>query len=100
MKRSTFIKNVGLASGLIAASPFLSIGKPKDNDFPLMDLHVHLTNNFTINHLMEISGKTGVQFGIVVNPGYGVNDDTSLLKFIEDLLPYPVYIGLQPMTPG
>jgi histidinol phosphatase-like PHP family hydrolase len=29
-----------------------------------------------------------------------VNDDASLLKYIESLRPYPVYIGLQPMSPG
>lgn len=68
--------------------------------FPLMDLHVHLTNTFKITDLLEISKRTGVQFGVVENPGYGVNDDASLTKFIESLLPYPVYIGLQPMSPG
>lgn len=30
---------------------------------------------FSINNVLEISKKTGVQFGIVVNPGYNVVDD-------------------------
>lgn len=68
--------------------------------FPLVDLHVHLTNTFTIDRVLDISKKSGIQFGIVVNPGYGVKDDASLNGFIDSLLPYPVYIGLQPMTPG
>jgi len=90
-----------MASGLLATtSASFSLGKSRDLEFPLMDLHVHLTNNFTINHLLEIAKKENVQFGVVVNPGYGVNDDPSLNKFIKMLLPYPVYIGLQPMTPG
>lgn len=101
MQRRKFIKNAGIASSLLAVSPLsFNLDRTIGDDFPLMDLHVHLTSNFTINHLMDISKKTNVQFGVVVNPGYGVNDDTSLGKFIETLLPYPVYIGLQPMSPG
>jgi len=101
MLRKTFIRNVGIATSLLAVSPLsCSIGKADEYEFPLMDLHVHLTDNFTIDHLLDISKKTNVQFGIVVNPGYGVNDDSSLKKFIDSLLPYPVYIGLQPMSPG
>jgi histidinol phosphatase-like PHP family hydrolase len=101
MKRRAFLKNAAFAGGMLAVSPVLAnIGKYKDDGFPLMDLHVHLTNNFTINHVIDISKKTGVQFGIVVNPGYGVNNDAGLKTFIDMLLPYPVYIGLQPMSPG
>ena len=65
-----------------------------------MDLHVHLTPTFTIDQVMEISKKTGVQFGIMVNPGGAVNDDAGLRRFIDSLKPYPVYYGLQPMSPG
>lgn len=101
MKRRTFIKNTGIAGGMLAVSPlsgnFYTRG---DDNMPLMDLHVHLTNTFTIDRLMDISRRTHVQFGVVENPGYGINDNTSLKKFIDALRPYPVYIGLQPMSPG
>lgn len=80
--------------------PLLSCNSSATENFPLVDLHVHLTNTFTINDVMRISKNTGVKFGIVVNPGYGVSDDESLKKFIEMLKPYPVYVGLQPMTIG
>jgi histidinol phosphatase-like PHP family hydrolase len=101
MKRRNFIKNAGIAGGLLAVSPLLiSKGRYENDTFPLMDLHVHLTNSFGMDQLMDIAKKTNVQFGVVVNPGYGVNDDASLKNFIEFLLPYPVYIGLQPMSPG
>jgi len=101
MERRTFIKNTAIAGGMLAIAPreFGSLN-PANDDFPLMDLHVHLTRVFTIDRLMEISKKTGVQFGVVMNPGYGVNDDASLNRYIDSLLPYPVYIGLQPMSPG
>jgi hypothetical protein len=101
MERRTFLRSAGIASGLLTALPVSpSFGAPAGNDFPLMDLHVHLTGNFTIDHVMEISRKTNVQFGIVVNPGAAVNDDAGLRKFIDSLQPYPVYCGLQPMSPG
>lgn len=101
MERRTFLKNAGLAAGLLATSKLPSGGADeKPEDFPLMDLHVHLANTLTIQNIMDISKKTGIRFGVVVNPGYGVNDDKSLNKFIDSLLPYPVYIGLQPMSPG
>ena len=54
---------------------FPKLRAPADDGFPLVDLHVHLTPTFTIDQAMEISKKTGVQFGIMVNPGGAVTDD-------------------------
>jgi len=101
MQRRAFLKSAGIAGGLLTALPLpRSSGAPAGTEFPLMDLHVHLTGSFTIDRVMEISRKTNVQFGIMVNPGGDVNDDTGLRRFIESLKPYPVYCGLQPMSPG
>jgi hypothetical protein len=101
MERRTFLKSAGMAGGLLTALPFSrSFGAPAEDGFPLMDLHCHLTPTFTIDKVMEISKKTGVQFGIMVNPGGTVSDDAGLRRFIDSLDPYPVYRGLQPMSPG
>src|SRR5579883_541734 len=101
MKRRSFLKRTSMAGGLLAALPLSrSFGATSADEFPLMDLHVHLTGSFTIDHVLEISQKTRVQFGIMVNPGPGVNDDAGLKRFIDSLKPYPVYCGLQPMSPG
>lgn len=101
MQRRTFLKSAGMAGGLLPALPLSPAhGAPAANEFPLADLHVHLTANFTIDQVMEISKRTNVQFGIVVNPGGSVSDDAGLRRFIESLQPYPVYRGLQPMSPG
>lgn len=100
MERRSFLRS-SLGSGLLTAMPFSRVfAEPAHDEFPLMDLHVHLTPTFTIDHVMEISRKTGVQFGIMVNPGGAVHDDASLKQFIDSLRPYPVYRGLQPMSPG
>jgi hypothetical protein len=101
MERREFLKSAGIAGGLLAAWPISrSFGAPVDDEFPLMDLHVHLTPAFTIDRVMEIAKKTGVQFGIMVNPGGTVSDDAGLRRFIDSLTLYPVYRGLQPMSPG
>jgi hypothetical protein len=101
MERRIFLKCAGVAGGLLTALPFpRCLGAPVDGGFPLMDLHCHLTQTFTIDQVMEISNKTGVQFGIMVNPGGAVSDDAGLRRFIDSLRPYPVYCGLQPMSPG
>ena len=101
MERRTFLKCTGIAGGLLTALPFSrSIAAAGGEGFPLMDLHCHLTPTFTIDHVMEISKKTGVQFGIMEHPGGAVSDDAGLRRFIDSLKPYPVYRGLQPMSPG
>ena len=101
MERRRFLRNAGMAGGLLAALPFSrNFGALAEDGFPLMDLHVHLKGTFTIDQVMEIAKKTGVQFGIMVNTGGPVSDDAGLRRFIDSLKPYPVYYGLQPMSPG
>ena len=126
MQRRLFIKNAGIAGGMMVMSPLLGNKSAfRQDDFPLMDLHVHTAQNRTIDNIMDIAKRTGVQFGIVVNPSTaaapvagapggagttgasapgaaagGVRDDASLKNYIDNLRPYPVYIGLQPMSPG
>jgi hypothetical protein len=100
MERRNFLKS-SIAAGVVTALPDLrGAGEQAGDGFPLMDLHVHLTPTFTIDQVMEVAKKTGVQFGIMVNPGGAVHDDASLRQFVDSLKAYPVYCGLQPMSPG
>lgn len=81
-------------------SVYLSSDKPLPNvDFPLIDYHVHLTENFTIETAVKLSKESNVKFGIVEHPGpqFGITDDDGLLRYIERLRQYPVYVGFQPM---
>jgi hypothetical protein len=101
MERRTFIRTASMTGALLTAWPMTRRLRAAPQDgFPLADLHCHLTPTFTIDHVMEISRRTGVQFGIMVNPGGPVSDDAGLRRFIDSLEPYPVYRGLQPMSPG
>lgn len=98
MERRTFIKNAALASGTLLTVPSLSCSETGDEyDFPLLDLHVHTTKNFTIENILEIGEKTQTKFGIVEHPiSWALKDDDALEKYINNLRKYPVYIGLQP----
>ncbi|MBN1789315.1 MAG: hypothetical protein JW830_02385 [Bacteroidales bacterium] len=102
MKRRTFLRNAGFAAGAMATSPlFGNFAKADEYDFPLIDLHVHLTNQFTIDHAMKLAEERNVKFGIVEHPAeWALRDDADLKKYIEKLRKYPVYVGLQPMITG
>ena len=102
MKRRDFLKNTGIAGGMMAVSPLLGdFSGTSGNDFPLMDLHVHMTNAFTINQILDIAKKMNIQFGIVEHPAsFAIRNNTDLKKYIDNLRQYPVYIGLQPVSLG
>jgi len=102
MERRTFIKNAGLVGGMMVMSPLVSNYQvTEEYDFPLTDLHVHLTDTFTIDQVMELAKKRKVNIGIVEHPAvWAIKDDTDLKKYIDKLRKYPVSIGLQPMTTG
>jgi histidinol phosphatase-like PHP family hydrolase len=102
MERRTFIKNAGFAGGMMLISPKPGFQKTTEEyTFPLIDLHVHLTNEYTIERMMEIAKSRNVKFGIVDHPAvWAIKDDNDLKKYIEKLRKYPVYIGLQPIEMG
>jgi histidinol phosphatase-like PHP family hydrolase len=100
MKRRAFLKNTALAGGAMALSPLLNaFSLLPEYDFQLIDLHVHTTNMFTMDHIMELARERNVKFGIVEHPAnWALKNDHDLKNYIEKLRKYPVYIGLQPMT--
>jgi histidinol phosphatase-like PHP family hydrolase len=99
MKRRTFLKTAGLAAGFMAARPLLEFAVSAENfDFPLRDLHVHLTDRFSIQQAMEIAQERNVQFGILEHPGSAIKNDGDLRNHIENLRKFPVLIGLQPVN--
>ncbi|WP_293740792.1 hypothetical protein [uncultured Parabacteroides sp.] len=108
MDRKTFLK----ISGLLCASTFLntnsaaekkdSIGKTIDKfKLPMMDLHVHRSEELTIEDIVAKSQQLNIKIGIMENIApWGITNDTQLKEYIYAIKPYPVYIGLQPMNPG
>ena len=97
--RRSFLKKSAAASSFAFFSDSLFALTHDEVGFPLIDYHVHLTFNFTIENAVKLSNKRNVKFGIVEHPGpqYLIKNDTDLKAYIDKLKPHPVYIGLQPM---
>ena len=56
----------------MAARPFSNFAASAEKfDFPLWDLHVHLTDRFSIKQVLDIAQERNVRFGIVEHPGQG-----------------------------
>lgn len=94
------MKNVGIASGttMIIPSLYANINTKNEEDYPLMDLHVHTTDEFTVEMAMELATERKTKFGILAHPhDFGLKDDADLKNYIDNLKKHPVYIGLQPM---
>jgi histidinol phosphatase-like PHP family hydrolase len=102
MKRRTFLMNAGLTAGVISLAPVLSYCQPYgDLPFPVMDLHVHTTGEFNMEHIMKLAEERKVKFGIVEHPAdWAIKNDADLMAYIHRLRQYPVYVGLQPMITG
>ena len=98
MRRRNFVRTSLLSTATILGGQY-NVFSNNNNDFPVMDLHCHMTNWFTIDHIMQISKDRNVKFGIVEHPGenYAIKKDEDLRKYIEKLREYPVFIGLQPV---
>jgi hypothetical protein len=102
MKRRAFLKTTGFAAGFLAARPLFSFAAPAEKfEFPFWDLHVHLTDRFSINEVLAIAKERNVRFGIVEHPGQGaIRDDADLRNYISRLRKFPVLVGLQPTNLG
>jgi len=96
------MKNTVLATGALLTLPTLSFKNAEvKNAFPLIDLHVHTTTDFTVEKILETGEQNNVKFGIVEHPTpWALKDDNDLQNYIHNLRKYPVYIGLQPTYLG
>lgn len=94
---------VSRISGLTATESTLT-GTTNDataDRFPLYDLHVHRSKDLTIDDIVRKSKTLNMRMGVMENIApWGITNDEQLKTFIDAIKPYPVYIGLQPMSPG
>ena len=97
--RRHFLKT-SLLAGSAAFLPFSTWAADQtDVGFDLIDYHVHLSPNFSIEDAIALSNKRKVKFGIVEHPGpqYAIKNDDDLKAYINKLKKHPVFVGLQPM---
>ena len=111
MNRKSFLKTSGLLlAGAMtgnlqakdAASPRTTAhAAPAQTAYPLMDLHVHRSDKLTIDDIVVLSKKLNMQIGVMENIApWGIQTDEALKSYIDTIRPYPVFVGLQPMSPG
>ncbi len=108
--RRTFLQTTAIASAVLAgperliaaATPQGHAAAPAKPAFPVTDYHVHLSPTLTIDQALALGKERGVQLGIVEHPGpgYAINTDADLRRYIDNLRKYPVHVGLQPVYPG
>ncbi len=87
---------------LIASTPSATSTPAAKPAFAVADYHVHLSPTLSIEQALQLGKERRVQIGIVEHPGpgYPINTDADLRKYIDGLRKYPVRIGLQPVYPG
>jgi hypothetical protein len=68
----------------------------RDN-FPLLDLHVHLKGGLTIEEALATSRQAGMGFGVAVNCGlnFPIADDAGAIQYVDSLKGQPVFVAMQ-----
>lgn len=106
MDRRTFLQTSGIllagtAIGKTHAENIPTDATDANLKFPIMDLHVHRSDKLTIDDIVAKSKELGIKAGVMENIApWGIKNDEQLKAYIDAIKPYPVYIGLQPMSPG
>ncbi len=74
-----------------------TVTKLMKSGFPLVDFHVHLKGGLTIDEVVEISQKTGINYGVAPNCGlhFPVTNDSSLYAYINKVSGSPTFKGMQ-----
>jgi histidinol phosphatase-like PHP family hydrolase len=67
------------------------------NHFPLIDLHTHLKGGLTLDDVLALSRKTGINYGIAPNCGVGfpITDDKGIYDYVASMKDKPVFLGMQ-----
>lgn len=73
------------------------IAELQENNFPVVDYHIHLKGGLTLQQALANSFKVGVNYGIAVNCGIGfpVHDDAGALEFLQQFEGKPAFTALQ-----
>ncbi len=68
-----------------------------DQNFPLVDYHVHLKGGWKLEDALADSRRTGIQYGIAVNCGVGfpITDDSGIREFLRTMAGQPVFVAMQ-----
>lgn len=67
------------------------------HNYPMVDYHVHLKPDLTLDAAIAKSMRDGISYGIAANCGQGLpdNDDAALRKYVDSLKGKPVFAAMQ-----
>jgi len=73
------------------------ITKLHQNNFPLIDFHVHLKGGLTMELAIAKSRKYGINYGIAVNCGlkFPIRNDDQLLDFVDNFNMPEAFVAMQ-----
>lgn len=73
------------------------ISRLNNQNFPIIDHHVHLKGRLTLEDALAKSRRSGIYYGIAVNCGIGfpVNSDEGIYEFLDSMQGQPVFIAMQ-----
>ncbi len=80
------------------SSLLLIVAGCSPNSIQLVDLHIHLKGDLTLEEAMKKSEKEGIKYGIAINCGVGfpVQTDAQADSFLQVMQQYPgFYVGMQ-----
>jgi hypothetical protein len=66
-------------------------------DFPVLDYHVHLKGGLTSEDAARQSRRTGINYAIAPNCGIGfpITDDAGVINFLHEMRPEPFILAMQ-----
>ncbi len=66
-------------------------------NIPMVDYHVHLKGDLTLEKALARSRKLGIQYGIAVNCGVGfpITSDAGIGEFLDTMKGQPVFLAMQ-----
>jgi histidinol phosphatase-like PHP family hydrolase len=97
MKRTNFFLN-RLLTLIICLFPIITLRSQQPDPFPLIDLHVHIKGDLSLDEAVKKSRRDHIQYGVVVNCGQGfpVHSDFQIDSFLVEMKKYPqFFIGMQ-----
>jgi len=82
---------------LIPVSEDSTLARMASENFPLVDYHVHLKGDLTLEKALEKSRASGIFYGIAPNCGVGfsIRNDAGIDSFLAVMKDVPVFLGMQ-----
>lgn len=83
---------------ILTLFPFCYLFPQQPDPFPIIDLHMHVKGDLTMDAAIKRSRADHIQYGIVVNCGVGfpVHEDRQIDSVLSEMKKYPqIFIGMQ-----